>query len=241
VGRERWKDVKEAIAGRISAGELQAGTRLPIETDLCREYGVGRHSLRLAIRALALEGRLKVVQGNGTFIRDAPRITYRIGRRTRFRRNLLEQGLTPSGEHILNELRRAPGYVARELGLAPDAIVHRVLRRGLADGVPISLGIAWHPADLFPDLGERRAAGVSVTEIYRDHGIDDYFRKRTTIFTRCAEPEESALLDQHPESPVLVVSKADVARDGRVIGYAQSVWAGARVSFTLEGERDLDV
>ena len=165
VGRESWREIRDSIAGRIAQGELQPGEKLPIEPELCREYGVGRHSVRRAIRELALEGKLKVIQGNGTFIQNAPLINYHIGRRTRFRRNLRDQGVTPSGEHISHDVRPAPEHVARQMGLAPDAPVYRIVRRGLADEVPINIGINWHPVTLFPDLGARRAAGESVSDI----------------------------------------------------------------------------
>ncbi|MFD1911248.1 phosphonate metabolism transcriptional regulator PhnF [Halodurantibacterium flavum] len=241
MGRESWKEVRDSLAARIERGELLPGAQLPVEPALCAEFGVGRHSLRRAIRELALEGKLRVVQGAGTFIQNAPLITYHIGRRTRFRQNLRDQGVTPSGEHLAHEILPAPAHVAEELRVDPGAALHRVIRRGLADGVPISLGIGWHRVDRFPDLGERRAAGVSVSDIYRDHGIPDYFRKRTTIFTRRPTPEEAALLSQHGESPVLVVTKVDVAPDDHVIGFSEAVWAGDRVKFSLDqGGRDDD-
>ncbi|MDX4076728.1 UTRA domain-containing protein, partial [Brucella sp. NBRC 113783] len=112
------------------------------------------------------------------------------------------------------------------------------MRRGLADDMPINLGIAFHPVALFPDLGARREAGVSVTEIYRDHGVTDYFRKSTTIFTRRAEPEESRLLRQHPDHPVMIVTKIDVDAKGTALGYSEAVWAGDRVQFSFDSLDD---
>lgn len=238
MGRESWRQIRDDIAGRIARGELQPGSRLPVEPELCREFGVGRHSVRRAIHALALEGKLRVVQGNGTFIQNAPLIEYHIGRRTRFRQNLMRQGLMPSGEHISNDIQPLPAAVAEAMELEPATPAHRLMRRGLADGAPISLGVSWHPVLPFPDLGVRRATGESVSDIYRDHGITDYFRKRTTIYTRRPETEEATLLGQHPESPVLVVTKADVTATEEVIGYSETVWAGDRVKFTLDTEEE---
>lgn len=234
MGQERWKTIRDDIASRIANGDLAPGARLPIEHDLRRTFGVGRHTVRRAIRELALEGKVRVIQGNGTFIRNAPTLDYRIGRRTRFRDNLVAQGVAPSGEHLSHEVRPAPDPVAAALGVGPGRPVWRLVRRGLADGVPVSLGIGWYDAGAFPDLGPLRAAGVSVSDIYRAHGIPDYRRQRTTIFTRRAEPEEAALLDQHAESPVLVVTKTDVTAEGRVIGHSEALWAGDRVRFTLD-------
>lgn len=165
-------------------------------------------------------------------------INYQIGRRTRFRENLIGQGYKPYGEHLSSTIVPAPDRVAEALRIARGAEVHRIMRRGLADDMPINLGIAFHPVALFPDLGARREAGVSVTEIYRDHGVTDYFRKSTTIFTRRAEPEESRLLRQHPDHPVMIVTKIDVDAKGTALGYSEAVWAGDRVQFSFDSLDD---
>ncbi len=100
--------------------------------------------------------------------------------------------------------------------------------------MPISLGLSYHCATRFPDLAIRRAAGESVTDIYRSHGIADYFRKRTVVFTRRPLPEEAALLMQHPDQPVMVLHKTDVDAAGRPIGWSEAVWAGDRVQFSFD-------
>ena len=238
--RDSWQIIRKRLAGDIASGKLAPGMRLPTEPELCATFGAGRHSVRRAVAALAVEGKLRVEQGRGTFVEAAPLITYQIGRRTRFRQNLLEQGISPRGEHLSTEIIPAPARVANALAIAEDTLVHRILRRGFADGVPINLGMAFHDAALFPDLGARRAEGISVTDIYRHHGIADYFRKRTTIFTRRPEPEEAKLLEQHVDHPVIVLTKTDVTADGRAIGYSEAVWAGDRVQFSFDTLDDPD-
>lgn len=236
MGRENWQTIRDRIADGIATGDLAPGAQLPTEPELCRSFGAGRHSLRRAIAALAVEGKLRVEQGRGTFVESAPLINYHIGRRTRFRQNLREQGVAPGGDQILAEVIPAPDRIARALALPAEAMVHRMIVRGLADGVPISLGVSWFPADRFPDLAERRARGDSVTAIYAAHGIADYFRRSTTIFARRAEEEEARLLAQHPALPVLVVQKTDVDAAGRPIGHSEGVWSAERVQFTFEAD-----
>jgi GntR family phosphonate transport system transcriptional regulator len=240
MGRDNWKIIRDRISEDISAGELAPGAQLPTESQLCQTFQAGRHSVRRAVAALAVEGKLRVEQGRGTFVQAAPLISYHIGRRTRFRQNLLEQGIAPAGEQLADDVLPAPERVAAALGLAKGSPVHRLMRRGLADGVPISIGLSWHCATRFPDLAARRLAGESVTDVYRSHGITDYFRKRTIVFARRPDNDEAGLLMQHPELPVMVLQKTDVDAVGQPIGYSEAVWAADRVQFSFDSQDEGD-
>ncbi|WP_067829784.1 FadR/GntR family transcriptional regulator [Nocardia inohanensis] len=58
----------EVLLGRIRAGEWALGHRLPGETTLSAQLGVGRSTLREAIRELAGKGVLESRQGAGVFL-----------------------------------------------------------------------------------------------------------------------------------------------------------------------------
>ncbi|TKT69922.1 phosphonate metabolism transcriptional regulator PhnF [Aquamicrobium sp. LC103] len=234
MGLQQWQMIRDRIADDIAAGELAPGARLPTETKLCQLFGAGRHSVRRAVSALAIEGKLRVEQGRGTFVEDAPLIDYHIGRRARFRQNLRSQGVVPAGEVISAQVMPASTRVARALQLNEGDPVLRILTRGFADSVPISIGLSFHSVARFPDMAAQRQAGRHVTEIYRDAGIGDYFRKSTTVFARRAEPEEAELLSQHPDQPVLVVRKTDVDSQDLPIAYSEGIWAADRVRFTFD-------
>lgn len=238
MGRENWQAIHREISTRIVEGRMRPGERLPTEPELCSMFGAGRHSIRRAIEALSIEGKLRVEQGRGTFVEDAPLIEYHIGQRVRFRQNLRQQGVVPGGAVIEAITCPAPRSVAKALDLAPETTVHRLCSRGEADGVPISIGYSYHEAARFPELPAMRRAGVSITEIYRHYGIDDYFRHSTTILSRRAEPEESALLHQHPAQPVLVVRKTDVDAARRPLAHSEGIWAADRVRFTFEDQSE---
>ena len=238
MGQQHWKIIRDRLSADISLGQLAPGAQLPTESQLCQTFQAGRHSVRRAVAALAVDGKLRVEQGRGTFVQAAPLINYHIGRRTRFRKNLLEQGVSPAGEQLADCIVEASAEVATSLGLPEGSAVHRLLRRGLADGVPISIGLSYHCATRFPDLAARRSAGESVTEIYRSHGITDYFRKRTVVFARRPDTEEAELLMQHRDQPVMVLQKTDVDAGGQPISYSEAVWAGDRVQFSFDSLED---
>lgn len=235
---KNWERARDWIVQDIAARRLADGDRIPPEPDIRRGSGVGRHSVRRALAALAAEGFLSVEQGRGTFVRARPSILYRIGRRTRFRENIRAAGLVPGSEAIATEVVAADADVAAALGLAPGAPVHRILRRGLASGTPISLTRSFHCATRFPDMGRLRAAGVSVTDVYRAHGIADYRRRDTMLYARQPQKWEARLLEQHPEQPVMVMCKTDETPEGAPLGWSEALWAAGRVRFELGGTGD---
>lgn len=107
--------VAEALRREILAGERRAGERL-VEQDLCARYGVARHSLRAALRALAAEGLVQIETNRGARVArlGAAEITELYELRTALEveaaRLALERhgGRLPAGVHgALAELERA--------------------------------------------------------------------------------------------------------------------------------------
>jgi len=232
-----WAETRDRIDVEITSGRLAPDTRLPSEPELCVLYGTRRHSLRKALAALVAEGKLRVEHGRGTFVERAPLLNYVIGSRTRFRENLMSQGLTASGETLAEMKTQASARVAAALQIEVDAPVFARSWRGFANGLPISMGWGYHDAERFPDLQERRRTIGSITEIYRTYGITDYRRLRTTVFTRIASESEAGMLMLRAGQSVLVVQKIDAELGGRPIGFSEAVWAGDRVQFTFETDQ----
>jgi GntR family transcriptional repressor for pyruvate dehydrogenase complex len=66
----RYEEVAEQIQKLVTEGVLKPGDRLPSERELAAQFGVGRSSLRDAIRTLEVMGVLESRHGAGTVIRD---------------------------------------------------------------------------------------------------------------------------------------------------------------------------
>jgi DNA-binding FadR family transcriptional regulator len=58
----------DRLRAQIAAGEWPVGTKLPGETTLATELGVGRSTVREALRALAGAGLVRPRQGAGVFV-----------------------------------------------------------------------------------------------------------------------------------------------------------------------------
>lgn len=68
------KSVVESIIDRIVSaiieGELEPGSQLPTEMELCRDLGVGRNSVREAIKKLEAYGVVYIKRAEGTFVSE---------------------------------------------------------------------------------------------------------------------------------------------------------------------------
>ena len=66
------KSLADVVASRlceqISLGQYKVNEQLPIEPELMKSFGVGRSTIREAIKILANSGLLRVHQGVGTFV-----------------------------------------------------------------------------------------------------------------------------------------------------------------------------
>jgi len=232
--RENWTIIRDNISDDIRSGRLSTGDQLPTETQLAERFEIGRHSVRRALEALARDGKISIEQGRGTFVADAPRLTYQIGKRTRLRRNLVPQGVDVTSRLVAARRVAASDAVAKALLLNSGARVIESQRITLANDLPVAFGSVYHCAERFPDFAERRDVLGSTTETYRSFGINDYVRQHTSVYSRAAKTEEAKTLKQHVDVPVLVVTATDATPDGTPISTSRVIWSAGRVNFTME-------
>lgn len=80
----RGQRVQETIAqlrDRILGGEWPVGSRIPTEPRLVADLGVGRNTIREAVRALAHAGVLEIRQGSGTYVVSVDELAPVVARR----------------------------------------------------------------------------------------------------------------------------------------------------------------
>lgn len=60
--------IAETLKQQITEGTYRAGDKLPTEPELMKTFGVGRSSVREAVKLLVTMGVVRVQQGSGTFV-----------------------------------------------------------------------------------------------------------------------------------------------------------------------------
>jgi GntR family transcriptional regulator, transcriptional repressor for pyruvate dehydrogenase complex len=66
------EQVAMQLAGEIQAQRWKPGEKLPSEAELCRAFGVGRSTLREALKSLAFIGMIRMRAGGGSYVAEQP-------------------------------------------------------------------------------------------------------------------------------------------------------------------------
>jgi GntR family transcriptional regulator, phosphonate transport system regulatory protein len=231
---KRWEVVRSAILNDIGAGAFEDG-RLPGDFVLAERFGVNRHTVRNAIKALESEGALRVQHGVGTFVAEDfvshkldgdPRFTYKLhGKNKSVRREILS----------INQIAAGP-EIAGHLNITPSALVTEIKSVSFINDWPLATGQSFFPVDVVPGLAAAFEGLNSFTAALKRCGIDDYRRKWTRITARRPTPQEAQLLRISSSSPVLYETNADITADGRSLKYAFSAIRSDRYEYLIEPE-----
>ncbi|MEL7975735.1 FCD domain-containing protein [Isoptericola sp. F-RaC21] len=147
--------VVEHLTDLVERGVWPVGSRIPAEPELVAQLGVGRNTVREAVRALEHAGILEPRRGDGTYVRAASGLDAAIGRRARTSdalqvlevRSVLERGAArvAAGRHDAGALAglraalAAQEAAAREGGedefRAADIAFHAELVRSAGNGL----------------------------------------------------------------------------------------------------------
>jgi GntR family phosphonate transport system transcriptional regulator len=228
-----WRQIHAQLEAAIASGRFGPGDRLPSENSLSAEFQVNRHTVRRALSVLEKDGRIRVEQGRGSFVRERV-VHYPVSRRTRFSENLSRQRRTP-GNILLGAVdTEADVQVAEALGIEPGEVVTRITSAGEADGRRISYSTAFFPKSLFPGMIRVYRDLRSVTRTLSHFGVADYSRKQTRIIARMPTGEEAGELRQPRNRPVLVTESVNVDPRGTPVEFGVCLFASDWVQILVE-------
>lgn len=145
VSRLKVADAVAAQLGRlIESGQYAPDEKLPPERVLSEQFGVGRSSMREALRSLQADGLVRVEHGIGVFVGDGSR------------RNDMSSGMLRAGDFTVPELfevrlpleRDAAGLAARRITAPESARLRDILEEagdpGISDDAFIKLDAQLH-------------------------------------------------------------------------------------------------
>ncbi len=231
-GVQLWRQIADRIRQAISLGEFGDSGMMPPETALAARFGVNRHTVRAALKVLAQEGVVQSLQGKGTMILRRERLTYPIGRRTRFSDGLAGQAERLEFRLLSSRTAAIGREIADALGLLAGNECSVLETLGLADGLPLSRATHVFAPGL-SGIAERFAATGSITKALMSLGVPDYVRLSTDVMARHAMAEEAAELALSPGSILLETMAVNGFPDRRPFQYSLTRFPADRIQLGM--------
>jgi len=169
-----YSQLTARLRDRIRHEDWRAGTLIPSESDLAREYGVSVGTARKALEGLESDGWIVRKQGRGTYVNDLAR--KQMERLCRLRsRTDLNAGLDGSVVSLLScELRMAHKSESRlwdgRPPMSADWQVIEMIRLYFRNADTSVLETAVFPAQLFPGLETVKKTPLNLFSLL----VDDY-------------------------------------------------------------------
>ncbi|GAB92254.1 GntR family transcriptional regulator [Gordonia rhizosphera] len=149
AGKSLWQQLREDLLRRVADGEFVDA--FPGEWELRAEYGVSRHTVREALRALREEGVVTAERGRRPRVAGQTEITQPLGALYSLFESVESQHLVQRS--IVRRLdRRQDAHAAVHLGLEESTPLIYLERLRLADDRPLALDCTWLPASIAEPL-----------------------------------------------------------------------------------------
>ncbi|MCD0451945.1 GntR family transcriptional regulator [Actinocorallia sp. API 0066] len=207
----KYARVVRGVQSWIKDGAYRPGDVLPSETQLVKQFAVGRTTVVRALQILQQDGWIHREHGRGSYVRGVP-VAVEEARRPAL--TLIDRPESANGTRVLFVGRaRAGATVARHLDVTEGEEV--VLRRWVAerDGVPSELASVWVPLSVaegtnLEDPGPLMVGLRQDVSAFKSMTLS-LVRERTSA--RAASSEEAELLGIEEGAPLLVLLNAYLA------------------------------
>jgi GntR family transcriptional regulator len=227
-----WAQIEDALAARITGGELRVGDRLPAERELAEELRVSRGTIRQALDALAARGLIERGVGRGTFV-AAGKVEVRLHDVAGFTEQMARAGLEAHARVLRAAVIAAPDQVATALALEAGAPVVRIERLRLAGKLPLTLEDSWIPSARFPGIEDLDLRG-SIYALMRNLYGHAPARVVESLEPVVAQSHSAAMLGIVAGSALMLVERTAFDADGVAVEYAHDLHRGDRARFVVE-------
>ncbi|MCL4516652.1 MAG: GntR family transcriptional regulator [Firmicutes bacterium] len=229
-----YYQIYDLLREEIESGVYLPGDRIPTESELSKNFGVSRVTVKQGIQKLVVDGLLYRQQGKGTFV-TSPKVNRKLSGLISFHDEMLQKGFVPTTRLLEFMVVPARRVVAEALRLSEGEKVIRIKRLRLADGEVMAVQTSFVPHALCPELAKRREklTGSLYKLLRQDFGLDPAAGRESysAVVVRGAD---AAILGVLEGSPVFAVRRFACLADGRPVEYAESLLRADRYSLDVE-------
>ncbi|MBN2049099.1 MAG: GntR family transcriptional regulator [Spirochaetales bacterium] len=202
---------------------------LPSETDLSKQMGVSRSTVREAIQNLEKSDILFKRHGVGTFIHHkGVSVVTALNNLHGIQNIVRSMGKEPSFKEQVLQMVKADAEICTVLGTEEGTPVIEVSLVYLADDVEIIKGISYLSPDLYADNPEgfmekiriHGEEGHSLFRIIDDETVSGVDHTVAQIEALAAGPEIGEALNIAPSNPIIRLKETHFSREGKAIMFS---------------------
>ena len=236
-----YVEVIDFLLEDIKSGQYPAGSKLPSEDQLAREFSVSRVTLREALRVLEDDGVILRRHGSGTFVLDRRAVPLQtlssiVSTSTIFKRAGLED------RFIKVALKKIPANqrIAEKLQIPTRQEIWEVERVRTIGAKPAVYSYDYFPVSLVP-AGEGEKLNNYIHSLY--HFLAEVCGQTSeegscTFKPILSDKNLSAILNIHDASPLMFVETLDFNKDKQSILYSREYYVPEFFEFQAHRSRD---
>jgi len=226
-----YYQIEEDLRRLIRTGQIPPQNPMPPELELCRAYGVGRHTIRMALARLVADNLIARRAGRGTFIKpQADRMKFYLDRS--FTQQMADMGREAHSEILEIETGNIDAASPEVLRKKIGASCLRLVRLRFGDDEPIGIQSSIILTELCPGLEKQD---------FNHHGLYDILAREYslaiskihhTISAATAGEFQAKLLQIAPGDPLLVVKTVALLDHQQIIEQTTSFYRADKYEYS---------
>lgn len=226
-----YQQIANDIILRISQEEWLIGEKIPSESELVKEYGASRVTVRQALSKLENDGLIDKQRGRGAFLKSNPR-------RSVQELFLPQVGVQHKSENttshvVFSVVSEASSQVYSSLSLEPGSKLIYLERDFVRKGKIVGINRAWFPYSLLAGLENEGLINGSVTTTLQERYNIQFNSVENFIESVMLNATTAEQLETISPSPALRISSIYKLKDNTPVQYAVTTWNGRDTIFRL--------
>ncbi|CAB5511686.1 HTH-type transcriptional repressor NagR [Achromobacter anxifer] len=228
--------VETALAAEITAGSLSPGSQLPTEDQLIQRFAVSRTTVRKAVENLVARGLVEIRRGKGTFVTE-PKLTQALTGLSGFVEDMEALGRRATARLLDKRPVPATEDVARQLGVARGAMVYRIERVRLADGVALSFDETYLPLDIGEKVASNDLEAEPIFDLLELRYDLPLIEAEYQLEAVTADERVALALGIAAGSPIFLIERTSYTEGQRPVDYEKLYYRGDLIRFSTRLSR----
>ncbi len=228
--------VETALAAEIAAGSLSSGSQLPTEDQLIQRFAVSRTTVRKAVENLVARGLVEIRRGKGTFVTE-PKLTQALTGLSGFVEDMEALGRRATARLLDKRPVPATEDVARQLGVARGAMVYRIERVRLADGVALSFDETYLPLDIGEKVASNDLEAEPIFDLLELRYDLPLIEAEYQLEAVTADERVALALGIAAGSPIFLIERTSYTEGQRPVDYEKLYYRGDLIRFSTRLSR----